>query len=117
MWYFESEIFVRWSRSSLLVFAAALLASLSIHLPVYEVLGVLARALERDKPSSTPPSQIEFEVAQLEASQQPHEDKQAENADKSDASRKDKAKPEKRQKNLDKAMTKLLKDFRKPPKT
>lgn len=28
-----------------------------------------------------------------------------------------KAKPEKRQKNLDKAMTKLLKDFRKPPKT
>jgi hypothetical protein len=28
-----------------------------------------------------------------------------------------KAKPEKRQKNLDKAMSKLLKDFRKPPKT
>ena len=28
-----------------------------------------------------------------------------------------KAKPEKRQKNLDKAMNKLLKDFRKPPKT
>ena len=28
-----------------------------------------------------------------------------------------KAKPEKRQKNLEKAMTKLLKDFRKPPKT
>jgi len=28
-----------------------------------------------------------------------------------------KAKPEKRQKNLDKAMTKLLKDFRKAPKT
>ena len=28
-----------------------------------------------------------------------------------------KAKPEKRQKNLDKAMTKLFKDFRKAPKT
>jgi hypothetical protein len=56
---------VRWSRSSLLVFAAALLASLSIHLPVYEVLGVLARAFDREKTSAPqPPSTIEFEVAQ-----------------------------------------------------
>lgn len=85
---------MRWSRSSLLVFAAALLASLSIHLPVYEVLGVLARAFERDKPSSTPPSQIEFEVPDLEASQQAHEDK-AESADKAESERKNK--PDKRQ--------------------
>jgi TonB family protein len=55
---------VRWSRSSLLVFAAALLASLSIHLPVYEMLGVLARALEDELATKGPsqPSQIEFEL-------------------------------------------------------
>ncbi|MET0386526.1 MAG: hypothetical protein ABW321_11235 [Polyangiales bacterium] len=55
---------MRWSRSSLLVFAAALLASLSIHLPVYEVLGVLARAFDRDKESAAkePNSQVEFEI-------------------------------------------------------
>ena len=57
---------MRWSRSSLLVFAAALLASLSIHLPVYEMLGVLARALEEELASKPPvgPSQIEFELAE-----------------------------------------------------
>jgi len=97
MWYFGSEILVRWSRSSLLVFAAALLASLSIHLPVYEVLGVLARAFEREKPSEPPPSsRIEFEVAQLEPSvTERADDKAAESPDKSQRdARKDK--PEKR---------------------
>jgi TonB family protein len=47
------------------VFAAALLASLSIHLPVYEMLGVLARALDEASASrATAPSQIEFELAE-----------------------------------------------------
>jgi TonB family protein len=57
---------VRWSRSSLLVFAAALLASLSIHLPVYEMLGVLARVFENEAKSQqkNEPSQIEFELAE-----------------------------------------------------
>jgi len=55
---------VRWSRSSLLVFAAALLASLSIHLPVYEILGVLAHKLDDiDKPSEVS-EPVEFEIAQ-----------------------------------------------------
>jgi TonB family protein len=53
---------VRLSRPSLLVLFAALLASLSIHFPVYEVLGVLARALDRDKPEPAQPTTIEFEV-------------------------------------------------------
>ena len=53
---------MRWSRSSLLVFGAALLASLSIHLPVYEVLGVLARAFDSKPKSTNAPSQIEFSV-------------------------------------------------------
>lgn len=48
------------------MFAAALLASLSIHLPVYEVLGVLARAFDADKQKTeeTPPSRVEFEIAE-----------------------------------------------------
>jgi hypothetical protein len=50
----------------LLVFCAALIASLSIHLPVYEVLGVLAKAFERDKPVEHPPSTVEFEVSSKE---------------------------------------------------
>jgi TonB family protein len=54
---------VRLSRPSLVVFCVAVIASLLIHFPVYEVLGVLARAFERVKPEPAPPSQIEFEVA------------------------------------------------------
>jgi hypothetical protein len=54
---------LRLSRPSLLVFCAALIASLSIHLPVYEVLGALASAFERDKPVEHPPSTVEFEVS------------------------------------------------------
>jgi TonB family protein len=78
------------------VFAAALLASLSIHLPVYEVLGVLARAFEREKPSSMPPSSIEFEVAQLDPSQREAEaDKPTASTDKSQDN-KPKPKSEKR---------------------
>jgi len=65
---------VRWSRSSLLVLAAALLASLSIHLPVYEVLGVLARALDQDKPKPATPSQIEFEIAPGKSQDSPSEE-------------------------------------------
>ena len=62
---------MRWSRSSLLVFAAALLASLSVHLPVYEVLGVLARAFEREKPRPAEPSQVEFELASNDSPSDP----------------------------------------------
>jgi TonB family protein len=49
----------------LLVFGAAILASLSVHLPVYTVLGTLADVLLHtpDAPPSTP---IEFEIAALQ---------------------------------------------------
>jgi TonB family protein len=54
---------VRWSRPSLLVFCAALIASLSIHLPVYTVLGKLAKVFDSEKPAVPPaPSVVEFEV-------------------------------------------------------
>ncbi|MEY4581949.1 MAG: hypothetical protein RL701_6652 [Pseudomonadota bacterium] len=86
---------MRWSRSSLLVFAAALLASLSIHLPVYEVLGALARTFDRDKPPSpTPPSQVEFEVTD---STPPAEPKDAV-AEKEPERSKPQARPEKKRK-------------------
>ncbi len=54
----------KWLRPSLAVFCVALLASLCIHLPVYEVLGVLAEALlhaPEEKKSTT----VEFELAPL----------------------------------------------------
>jgi TonB C terminal len=54
---------LRLSRPSLLVFCAAMIVSLSIHLPVYEVLGALAKAFDHDKPAEQrPPSVVEFEV-------------------------------------------------------
>lgn len=53
---------MRLLRPSLIVFCLALLASLCIHLPIYEVLGALAKHLLASAPKPAPPSQIEFEV-------------------------------------------------------
>jgi TonB family protein len=60
---------VRLFRPSLLVFALAVLASLSIHLPVYTVLGELAEILNQRaaKPDAAPAGPIEFEVVEQEA--------------------------------------------------
>lgn len=55
---------MRWSRPSLLVFCAALIASVSIHLPVYTVLGKLAAVFDHEKPRAPlAPSTVEFEVS------------------------------------------------------
>lgn len=90
MWYRHTESIVRWSRSSLLVFAAALLASLSIHLPVYEVLGVLARAFEEQEAAAPAlPSQIEFELDDSEP-----QAKQDELEPEADAQKDKRAKPD-----------------------
>ncbi|HET8939167.1 MAG TPA: TonB family protein [Polyangiales bacterium] len=93
---------MRWSRSSLLVFAAALLASLSIHLPVYEMLGVLARAWEQETASRerTPPSQIEFEMADTpeeKAEPEPELKEQEKRAEAEKSAKRPEPKPEKAQ--------------------
>ncbi|MDH5674897.1 MAG: TonB C-terminal domain-containing protein [Myxococcales bacterium] len=46
------------------VFAVALLASLGVHLPVYEALGVLAEVM-LNQPKPEPPQTVEFELAPL----------------------------------------------------
>jgi TonB family protein len=51
-------------RSSVAVFAVALLASLGIHLPIYEVLGKLADVLLRE-PAETRTTTVELELAPL----------------------------------------------------
>jgi hypothetical protein len=53
-----------WLRSSLAVFCVALLASLCIHLPVYEVLGALAEELLHS-PAEKQSTTVEFELAPL----------------------------------------------------
>jgi hypothetical protein len=55
---------VRLLRPSLIVFCLALLASLSIHLPIYEVLGSLAKILLKDTPPPSP-APVEFEIGPL----------------------------------------------------
>ena len=109
---------MRWSRSSLLVFAAALLASLSIHLPVYEMLGVLARAWEEETASRerTPPSQIEFEMADTpeeKAEPEPQLKEQEKRAEAEKAKRPEpkpeKAKPQPEQKKREPAKPELPK--------
>jgi TonB family protein len=97
---------VRWSRSSLLVFAAALLASLSIHLPVYEMLGVLARAFEEELAAKQPPapSQIEFEMAEpseekLDKPEEPEPKEPEKKAEAEKTARRPEPKPEKQQQN------------------
>lgn len=104
---------MRWSRSSLLVFAAALLASLSIHLPVYEMLGVLARAWEEESASRerTPPSQIEFELAEtpeekLDKPEQQPELKEQEKRAEADKAKRPEPKPEKQQAKAEQAKPK-----------
>jgi TonB family protein len=54
---------VRWSRPSVLVFCAALIASVSIHLPVYEVLGTLAKVFEHQHAPPAATSSIDFELS------------------------------------------------------
>ena len=56
-------------RPSLLVFTVALLASLSVHLPVYEALGALADVLLH-APKPAKPTFVEMEMAPLAA--EPH---------------------------------------------
>lgn len=51
-------------KPGLLVFTVALLASISVHLPVYQALGVLAEVLMPEgPPSSVGPTVVEFELA------------------------------------------------------
>jgi hypothetical protein len=79
---------VRLLRPSLIVFCLALLASLSIHLPIYEVLGSLAKILLKDSPPAAQPS-VEFEIGP--SSPKPDElPKTAAKADKADKQRADK---------------------------
>lgn len=54
---------MRLLRPGAVVFCLALLASLGVHLPVYEVLGVLAGALSES--AAAPAEPIEFELAPL----------------------------------------------------
>jgi hypothetical protein len=63
---------VRLLRPSLIVFCLALLASLSIHLPIYEVLGSLAKALLHDSPPAPQPP-VEFEIGPSSPKTQPPE--------------------------------------------
>jgi hypothetical protein len=87
---------VRLLRPSLIVFCLALLASLSIHLPIYEVLGALAKVLLRDSP---PPSQppVEFEIGPSSPRPDEPTPKVAAKADKPDKQRAAKPQPQKNQ--------------------
>lgn len=55
---------MRWLRPSIAVFCVALLASLCIHLPIYEALGVLADSLLHAPPPARS-STVELELAPL----------------------------------------------------
>ncbi len=61
---------MRLLRPSIAVFCLALLASLCIHLPVYEALGALAGALLRSEPRNKP-GIVELELAPLSPEQAP----------------------------------------------
>jgi TonB family protein len=52
-------------KPGIVVFCVALIASLCVHLPVYEVLGVLAERLLSSAPSDAPTGPVEFELAAL----------------------------------------------------
>jgi hypothetical protein len=67
---------VRFLRPSLVVFCVALVASLCIHLPVYEVLGALAETLLH-APQAAKPTTVELELAPLAATPPEAEDKPA----------------------------------------
>jgi TonB family protein len=80
---------------------------LSIHLPVYEVLGVLARAFE-SKPSENPPSRVEFEIAentQPEAREEKPDEREPEQKPHSEQAKKLVEQP-KREKPVEKAVKK-----------
>lgn len=62
---------MRLLRPSLIVFCLALLASVGIHLPIYEVLGVLAKTLLASESKPTPPAPVEFEIGPAPSSSQP----------------------------------------------
>jgi TonB family protein len=55
---------MKWLRPSIAVFCVALLASLCIHFPIYEALGMLAEALLHAPPSQKSTT-VEFELAPL----------------------------------------------------
>ncbi|MDD9935555.1 MAG: hypothetical protein OXT09_18235 [Myxococcales bacterium] len=55
---------MRYLRPSIAVFAVALLASLCVHLPIYQVLGELAEVL-LDAPEADRPQLVELELAPL----------------------------------------------------
>jgi hypothetical protein len=62
---------VRYWRSSIAVFCVALLASLCVHLPIYEALGVLAEVM-LNQPAPERAEPVEFELAPLgEAPEEP----------------------------------------------
>lgn len=60
---------VRYVRPGLLVFFVALLASISVHLPVYQVLGTLSKRWRSEVPPPQPPAEIDFEVAERDEPQ------------------------------------------------
>lgn len=63
---------MRIARPSLVVFALALIASLSVHLPVYQVLGALADTLLHE-PAAAPagPTTVEFELTPSDEGETP----------------------------------------------
>lgn len=61
-------------KPSVWVFCVALLASLGVHLPVYEVLGVLAESVLNDKGGEAEPSVVEFELPPLPGEPLPDEE-------------------------------------------
>ncbi|MDD9941378.1 MAG: TonB C-terminal domain-containing protein [Myxococcales bacterium] len=61
-------------KPSLFLFGIALLASLGVHLPVYEALGKLAEILLAERPSPAEPTTIEFELADHDEEAEPQSD-------------------------------------------
>lgn len=59
-------------KPSLWVFALALIASLAVHLPVYEALGVLAKAILH-APAEEPQGPVEFELAAMPGEPKPED--------------------------------------------
>jgi hypothetical protein len=87
---------VRLLRPSLIVFCLALLASLSIHLPIYEVLGSLAKILLKESPPAAQPP-VEFEIGPVSPKPPEHPPKAVARADKPDKQRAEKRDPKKTQ--------------------
>jgi hypothetical protein len=78
----------RWVEPSIVVFTLALVASLGIHLPAYEALGVLAKHVLHEEPSR-PPTTVEFNVGEPESSEQATPPDEPDEARKPDSERPD----------------------------